>query len=174
MGFPEGRHGPGVETYFLKPGYIYVVTRPTEIITVLGSCVSVCLHDRVKKYGGMNHFQLPRNGHAPHSSKFGDDSIRELHRIFMEHGSHPGDLEAKIIGGAYPQNDPVVKEIALGNIAVAREMLKKMHIPVLSDTCGGDRGRKVYYLTATNELSHVVTPYKPGEFIINGQSYEVY
>ena len=29
------------------------------LVTVLGSCVSACLRDRVTGIGGMNHFMLP-------------------------------------------------------------------------------------------------------------------
>ena len=40
---------------FIHVGEIYVGADPTEIVTVLGSCVAVCLFDRVNMIGGMNH-----------------------------------------------------------------------------------------------------------------------
>ena len=53
---------PVSSNYFLKPGYILIASKPTVISTVLGSCVSVCLYDRKRGAGGMNHFQLPSIG----------------------------------------------------------------------------------------------------------------
>jgi chemotaxis protein CheD len=36
----------------------------TTLQTVLGSCVAACLHDPVRRIGGMNHFLLPDDGHG--------------------------------------------------------------------------------------------------------------
>ena len=44
---------------FIHVGEIFVGIRPTEIVTVLGSCVGVCLYDRVEMIGAMNHYLLP-------------------------------------------------------------------------------------------------------------------
>ena len=32
------------------------------LVTVLGSCVSACIRDRIAGVGGMNHFMLPKAG----------------------------------------------------------------------------------------------------------------
>ena len=45
--------------YLLEPGYVYLSRDNSVIRTVLGSCVSVCLWDKVQKYGGINHFLYP-------------------------------------------------------------------------------------------------------------------
>lgn len=34
------------------------------LTTVLGSCIAVCLHDRNRRIGGMNHFLLAGGGTA--------------------------------------------------------------------------------------------------------------
>ena len=49
------------ETFAAKllPGEYYVTTQSEMICTVLGSCVSACVRDRVLGIGGMNHFMLP-------------------------------------------------------------------------------------------------------------------
>jgi chemotaxis protein CheD len=40
-------------------GEIYTSSEPAVVETILGSCVSVCLFDPVRKTGGMNHILLP-------------------------------------------------------------------------------------------------------------------
>ncbi|MFT6857551.1 MAG: chemotaxis protein CheD, partial [Thalassolituus oleivorans] len=43
----------------ILPGEFYVSTHGEMIVTVLGSCISACIRDRVLGIGGMNHFMLP-------------------------------------------------------------------------------------------------------------------
>ena len=45
----------------ILPGEYFVTQRDLVIVTVLGSCVSVCLRDHVSGIGGMNHCMLPGN-----------------------------------------------------------------------------------------------------------------
>ena len=45
--------------HFLYPGQVFVTREPIVISTILGSCAAVCLWDRHKKAGGMNHYLLP-------------------------------------------------------------------------------------------------------------------
>jgi len=46
----------------ILPGEYYVTSRDMLLVTVLGSCVSACIRDRVTGAGGMNHFMLPHGG----------------------------------------------------------------------------------------------------------------
>ena len=46
----------------ILPGEYYYTPKDMLIVTVLGSCVSACIRDRVKGLGGMNHFMLPDGG----------------------------------------------------------------------------------------------------------------
>ena len=43
----------------ILPGEYYVTTDDEMITTVLGSCISACILDKVLGIGGMNHFMLP-------------------------------------------------------------------------------------------------------------------
>src|SRR5579863_8531703 len=45
--------------HFLYPGQVFVTREPITISTILGSCAAVCLWDRHRKAGGMNHYLLP-------------------------------------------------------------------------------------------------------------------
>ena len=46
----------------ILPGEYYFTNDDMMITTVLGSCVSACIRDRVSGIGGMNHFMLPDGG----------------------------------------------------------------------------------------------------------------
>jgi chemotaxis protein CheD len=46
----------------ILPGEYYFTNKDMLIVTVLGSCVSACIRDRVTGLGGMNHFMLPDGG----------------------------------------------------------------------------------------------------------------
>ena len=45
------------EVVKILPGEYYATTEDTVIVTVLGSCVAVCLRDPQKRIGGMNQVQ---------------------------------------------------------------------------------------------------------------------
>ncbi len=70
------------------------------IITVLGSCVAVCLWDAHEHVGGMNHYLLPRRMEKLASLRFGDVAIDQLVDGMTELGCGIGNLRAKIFGGA--------------------------------------------------------------------------
>ena len=139
--------------YFLNPGYIYLATRPGTISTVLGSGVSVCIYDQKRKLGGMNHFQLPFiSDKRQATALFGNVATLTLIRMLIHDGSDPKHLEAQILGGASngaAEPQPIGRE----NVRVARSILKREKIPIVSEDAGGKKGRKVVFTTATNEMA---------------------
>ncbi len=149
---PENSGLSAAESYFLKPGYIYVPRSPTMISTVLGSCVAVCLYDGNLKRGGMNHFPLPSTDNAEQATaRFGNVATMTLIKMMVESGSSVKDLEAQIFGGAFrAQVCPV--NIGQKNVAMARMILGRKKIPVLSEDAGGEKGGKVIYNTGSNEV----------------------
>src|SRR5260221_7052197 len=50
---------PGLKRIYLHAGQLYASAERTEIVTILGSCVAVCLHDARHGIGGLIHFMLP-------------------------------------------------------------------------------------------------------------------
>ncbi len=144
---------PVSENYFLKPGYILVPEVPTIISTVLGSCVAVCIFDRARKTGGMNHFQLPStNKPEEATARYGNVATLTLIGMMLEEGSKPKDLEAQIFGGAF-QQATCPKNIGLENIRTARAVLARKRVPIVSEDVGGEKGRKVVYNTGSNEVA---------------------
>jgi len=145
-----------INRVFLLPGEYMVSKQPYLISTLLGSCVSVCLYHPAHRFGGMNHYMLPRGSAAgEHSGKYGEYAINVLLQFMERACGGFGGVEAMIIGGAN-----VVREIGRGdqqhigekNVAIAREMLRQHNIKVTKEQVGGDVGLKLHYQNWDNNL----------------------
>ena len=146
-----GTNEVDVYRYHLQPGYIFTSLEPTLITTVVGSCVAVCLYDRRLGSGGMNHFlyaKPPRRG--KNTPQFGKVALPALIRMMVSQGSRVEDMEAQLFGGA-SRNLSHPSSVARQNIKMARKILKKKGIPVVSEDIGGTKGRRVLFHTKTNE-----------------------
>lgn len=143
---------PSTLTYFIEPGHIFLSQAPAVVSSVLGSCVAVCIHDRRRKFGGMNHFLYPSTTKPSQSTAvYGNVATRALIHMFLKEGSKRKHLEAQIFGGA---NNVEIHEKDIGreNIRVARQVLAKARIRLASEDVGGQKGRKVVFSTAENEV----------------------
>jgi chemotaxis protein CheD len=149
-----GANLPEVQEYLLRPGYIYVPAKPTLISAVLGSCVAVSLWDRQLAYGGMNHFLYPSiDDPREATARYGNVATRTLIRLFLDAGSRLENLEAQILGGASPEaNGDAALEVGKQNIRVARQIIQKQGIPIVSQDVGGTKGRKLIYNSQANEM----------------------
>lgn len=140
----------GLESYFLYASSIYVSRRPTEIQTVLGSCVAVCLYDTIQKVGGMNHYMLPVwKGEGLATAKYGNIAIDKLMEKMESLGSSRRNLVAKIFGGAEQLAGNSFFGIGKRNILLAEEHLSDLKIPILSSSVGGQTGRKIVFNSST-------------------------
>ena len=133
---------------YLHAGQLVVSPRPTAVVTVLGSCVAVCLHDPVARVGGVNHFLLPHHVERERSPRFGTVAVPELLSQLLQAGARHDALTAKVFGGSN-----VIGAMSRGrrlgeeNAALALRLLAEAHIPVLFQDVGGSRGRKLVFLT---------------------------
>lgn len=138
-------------TVFLQPGQLVVGRKPTTITTILASCIAVCLFDRVRRIGGMNHYLLPHalsDDAAP--ARFGASATQMLIDKLVALGSIPRDLQAKVFGGAAVLSELVARErMPLGeaNARCAFDMLAQANIPIVASDIGGTRGRKIIFRT---------------------------
>ncbi|MCP4686440.1 MAG: chemotaxis protein CheD [Desulfobacterales bacterium] len=146
-------HPPAVVNYYLKPGYIFMAEKPTAISAVLGSAVSVCIHDRKRNVGGMTHFQLPViRKRRQATAMYGNVAIPTLIKMLIEDGSELAHLEAQLLGGSY--NRAVSpSDIGRDNITTARRILAMKKVNLASEDTGGEKGRKVVFNTDTNEIA---------------------
>ena len=92
------------DTAKILPGEYFYTGEDMMIVTVLGSCVSACLRDRVSGVGGMNHFMLP-GAHAGSNesgaaARYGINAMEILVNELIKRGSSRSRLVAKVFGGA--------------------------------------------------------------------------
>jgi chemotaxis protein CheD len=139
--------------YLLKPGYIYISDPCTVISTVLGSCVSVCIFDRKRKVAGMNHFRLPfTKDPKTATAEYGNVATLTLIRMMVNDGSDMKHLEAQVFGGAY-NSEISPEDIGGENAVVAKKMLLREKIRIVSEDIGGEKGRKIVFDPAKNETA---------------------
>ncbi|MBU0633227.1 chemotaxis protein CheD [bacterium] len=113
-------------------------------MTVLGSCVAVCLWDSKNCVAGMNHYLLPLwNGEGFKSLKYGNISILKLVDEMILKGAVKHNLVAKIFGGASINLAKTTFCVGEQNIRIAEHILSDLKIPIVARDVGGTKGRKV-------------------------------
>ncbi len=139
---------------FIHVGEIFVGIKPTEIVTVLGSCVGVCLYDKVELIGGMNHYLLPLwNGNGLESPKYGNVAIPNLIENMENIGCLRRNMEAKIFGGAnIHRANSEGQLIGQKNVLIAKEILRQWNIPIKAEDTGGNNGRRIMMISDANRI----------------------
>jgi chemotaxis protein CheD len=133
---------------FLHPGDLIATIGDVEIVTILGSCVAVCVCDRIKHIGGMNHFQMPGDDDdRKEPLRYGPSATRALLDSVLKLGAKRQRLEAKVFGAASILRGSARPEGSLGseNAAAALRTLATLRIPVVASDLGGHRARKLVY-----------------------------
>lgn len=138
---------------FLSPGEVHCSGDEAVVSTILGSCVAVCLWDKHKRLGGMNHFLLPRHGISPPTTRYGDVAFASLLAEIQRMGAKLGDVRAKLFGGAavLPFGNHA-ETVGTQNVAVALEALRQHQIPLLARRTGGQRGLFIRFHTAIGRV----------------------
>jgi len=132
---------------YLQPGQLVASSDPVSIVTVLGSCVAVCLWDPVARVGGMNHFLLHEGPEADRSGRYGVPATEELLLRVRALGSRNGNLTARIVGGACVIEAFRRRDGHLGfrNVETARQQLRGARVPIVEEDVGGRRGRRLTF-----------------------------
>ena len=143
-----------INQFFLHPSTICVSIDPVWVTTVLGSCVAVCLVDKKKNIGGINHYMMPYwNGDGLESPKYGNVSILQLFQKMLDIGAKKEDIVCKIFGGAEVLcEQPSVFNVGQRNIELAYKIVAELGILVVSSSTGGKQGRKIHFNTGTGEV----------------------
>ncbi len=148
----------GKKIKIIQPGELHVSGDDDMIGTMLGSCVSVCLHDPVKKISGMNHFMLPgrivqADLLSDRSARYGVTAINELLVLMERMGAERKHLTAKVFGGG--NVIPAMRDtntIPFDNVRLARLMLEIEDIPIDEMVVGGTFARKIIMEVATGTV----------------------
>ena len=144
----------------ILPGEFYVSTHGEMIVTVLGSCISACIRDRVRGIGGMNHFMLPEQGEhssdvwgsnpSTHASRYGNWAMEYLINEILKRGGRRENLEVKLFGGG--QMIVSMTDIGQRNILFAYNYLQNEGLSVMASDLGDEFARKVLYFPDTGSV----------------------
>ena len=135
----------------ILPGEYYVTTADEYVVTVLGSCVSACIRDRVFGIGGMNHFMLPKNSQHDDNSvidmsaaaRYGNYAMEHLINDILKNGGRRENLEVKVVGGGRIIAN--MTNIGDKNISFVREYLETEGLKIVGEDLGDIYPRKVAY-----------------------------
>lgn len=145
------------EAVKILPGEYYVTTQDMLIVTVLGSCVSVCLRDKRTGIGGMNHFMLPgesdSNGRALGSSaRYGSYATEILIDHLLQLGAQRQNLEAKVFGGGRVLSGFTVNQVGDRNAEFVLDYLRNEKIPIIAQDLIDIYPRKIYFFPASGRV----------------------
>ncbi len=145
------------EAVKILPGEYFVTPRDLLIVTVLGSCVSVCLRDRQNGIGGMNHFMLPGNsdegfGPVSSSARYGVYAMEVLINHLLKLGARRHQLEAKVFGGGCVLRGITANNIGQRNVDFVLDYLHTEGIELLAEDLLDIYPRKVYFFPASGRV----------------------
>lgn len=144
----------------ILPGEYYVTVCNELITTVLGSCISACIRDRVFGVGGMNHFMLPMDGREQANSqvnsllststRYGNHAMEHLINDILKHGGSRKNLEVKIFGGGRILAQ--MTDIGRRNIEFVHDYIRVESLNLVSEDTGDVFPRKVIYFPVSGKV----------------------
>ena len=126
--------------------------KPVELVTSVGSCVAICIHDSMNMCGGLAHIMLPDSSIAPHEplpAKFADTAVPTLVNAIGRLGGNQERLSAKIAGGANMFQTMNALNIGVKNIEAVKVALAKHKIRLIGEEVGGSSGRRITFNIAS-------------------------
>jgi len=140
----------------ILPGEYYFSGKDIVIVTVLGSCVSACIRDRVSGIGGMNHFMLPDAGSddspVSASMRYGTYAMEILINELLKAGARRENFEAKVFGGGNVLRGFTSINVGERNAQFVREYLKMENIRITAEDLVDIHPRKVFFFPHTGKV----------------------
>ena len=141
----------------ILPGEYYYTPKDMLIVSVLGSCVSACIRDRITGLGGMNHFMLPdgggdANSPASASARYGSYAMEILINDLLKSGARRENMEAKVFGGGAVLRGFTAINVGERNAAFVMNYLKTEKIRVVAEDLNDVFPRKVYFFPRTGKV----------------------
>lgn len=141
----------------ILPGECYVTTNDELVATVLGSCVSACIRDKVFGVGGMNHFMLPisrssnRQGSwLSEANRYGNFAMEFLINEILKNGGERRNLEVKLFGGGKVIGN--MSDVGKRNIEFVLDYIQTESLQVASQDLGDVYPRKLIYFPKTGRV----------------------
>ena len=142
----------------ILPGEYYFTNKDMLIVTVLGSCVSACIRDRVSGLGGMNHFMLPDGGggdvNSPvsASARYGTYAMEILINDLLKAGARRENMEAKVFGGGAVLRGFTAINVGERNAAFVLNYLRAEKMRIVAEDLNDIHPRKVYFFPRTGKV----------------------
>jgi chemotaxis protein CheD len=141
---------PKVEEVRVDMAEMKVDSKPVELLTSVGSCVAICIHDPVHKCGGLAHIMLPQSSNAanePLPSKYADTAVPALLKALHKINGERTSFLAKIAGGAnmFANVNAVSLDIGGKNVKAVKTVLEKHRIRLAGEDVGGSHGRRIAF-----------------------------
>ncbi len=140
----------------LLPGEFFVSGDDIVLSTVLGSCVSACIWDRIVKVGGMNHFMLPGSSSQINepdpiglSGRYGVFAMEQLINELIKRGARKSNLEAKLFGGGAVLKNFTAINVGERNVEFVLDFLRTEGIRVASQDLLDVFPRRVVFFPVT-------------------------
>jgi chemotaxis protein CheD len=143
------------DTAKILPGEYFFTGKDMAIVTVLGSCVSACIRDRVSGVGGMNHFMLPGgdvDSPVSASMRYGTYAMEMLINGLLKAGAKRENLEAKVFGGGNVLSNFIAINVGERNAQFVRNYLKAENIRMVAEDLNDIHPRKVYFFPRTGKV----------------------
>jgi chemotaxis protein CheD len=166
---------------YLHPGEVCIADNPTEVWTLLGSCLAIIFYHPHRQLGAIAHAQLPEKSlyegscsqkcsdycpkpcyHDTQNAnpyKYVSCSLKGMLDAFEQRGVFPGEIDVKLFGGSsiLPLMHPV-KSVGQQNIEMASKLIEQYHLHLVSQQVGGITGRTLYFYSDTGEV--LVKPHR--------------
>lgn len=144
----------------ILPGEYYVTVHDELITTVLGSCVSACIRDKVFGIGGMNHFMLPANkgddvssfGGAGESTRYGNFAMEQMINDILKNGGRRKNLEIKVFGGGKVLKNMSTLDIGQKNIDFIMRYIRDESLKLTAEDLGDVYPRKVIFFPVSGKV----------------------
>ncbi|MFO0973311.1 MAG: chemotaxis protein CheD [Phycisphaerae bacterium] len=125
-------------------GALDVVQSPAMLRSVLGSCVGVAIFDPTAQIAGLSHSILPTGDEVgAEPAKFADQAVDNLLARMLAAGAKKSRLVAKLLGCATMFGKQDSASLGDRNAEAARARLSRHGVPIIAESLGGTKGRKV-------------------------------
>lgn len=141
---PARPTNPSHRTYIGQGEFAIDGGEQAVIATLLGSCVSACVWDPVRKIGGMNHVLFTDNSeNAAEIFGHGVNGMELLINGLLRLGADRKHLRAKVFGGANMVQG--LSEEGARNGVFVLDYLERENIAHIGGDLGGNRARQLEF-----------------------------
>lgn len=145
-------------TVKVLPGEFYVSGQEELVSTVLGSCVSACIHDVRRGIGGMNHFMLPEpmgdrdswSSTVGRAARYGSDAMEQLINAILKAGGQRADLQVKVFGGGRVLAQ--LSDIGQRNIEFVQRYIEAENLALVASDLGDVYPRQVQFFPRSGRV----------------------